>query len=475
MEPAVLEATASTTTTTTSATKVEPKDAGEKLQKVFKTDFDAKYNIVDIPTPRNAFMSGQYKRSYAYYTIRSRLPVILTNVIDRMTKDKNELVTQFGESAREELKIIIGFISRLKYELQTDKPFQQFTGDEPDRELWNNFLAHLSEDEGTFYRGCWLHAECYMYRKLYSFVENSIFLRQFDYFGKAKEQALVSSIDDIISLVKYTRRTEKNVEMFDELLKFSLWANRNDDPETASLFNRKVLEDAGSTNDYILVNHSKQLWDCLEKKPTQKKHLQQVDYILDNVGYELFTDFILAEFMIEKGLTQKVRFHVKAHPWFVSDVTEHDFKWTLEYLSQHSDYIVSLIGKKFSQFLDDGKFELAAASPFWTGPYAYHRMRDVSPDLYNSLQQSKLIIFKGDLNYRKLMNDVCWEPTQEVTTSLSGFLPTNLCALRSIKAEVIAGLPEGVYETLCKQDPQWMITGNYSVIQFVDGTREFGY
>jgi len=76
--------------------------------------------------------------------------------------------------------------------------------------------------------------------------------------------------------------------------------------------------------------------------------------------------------MIEKGLATKVRFHVKAHPWFVTDVTERDFKWTLEYLSQHADYIISLIGKKFLQFLDEGKFELAPISHFWTSPHAFY-------------------------------------------------------------------------------------------------------
>lgn len=69
----------------------------ENLAKIFKTESDAKYNIVDIQTPLNAFMSGQYKRSFAYHTIRNQLPVILTKVLDSLTRDKNEVVAQFGE------------------------------------------------------------------------------------------------------------------------------------------------------------------------------------------------------------------------------------------------------------------------------------------------------------------------------------------------------------------------------------------
>ncbi|XP_001361700.3 damage-control phosphatase ARMT1 [Drosophila pseudoobscura] len=453
-------------------------DGSNIVSRIFKTEFDAKYKIYDMRTPLNAFMCGQYKRSGAYNTLRNRLPVVLTNVIDTLTKDKSELVAEFGEAARGELKIIIGLISRLKYELQTDKPFQGFDGQEPDRALWNKFLNLLPDEERTFFRSCCLYSECYMHRKLYSFVENSIFLKPYDYHVKVKENSLTSCIDDVLSLTKYTRRTDNSLEMFGELLRISLWSNYNDttrDPEAPPLpeFNINVLEDVSAADEFILVNQVADIWQCLDNRK-QKKPCQ-VDFVLDNAGYELFTDIILAEFMIEKGLATKVLFHVKAHPWFVTDVTARDFKWTLEYLSQHADYIISLIGKKFLQFLAEGKFQLAPISHFWTCPYPYYRMRDTDPDLYSSLQQSKLIVFKGDLNYRKLLQDVCWDSTQDLNTCLRGFLPSNICAVRRVKAEVICGLPEGVSETLSKKDPHWMISGNYGVIQFVDGSREFGY
>ncbi|XP_030558768.1 damage-control phosphatase ARMT1 isoform X2 [Drosophila novamexicana] len=452
----------------------DSKIVDQSFVKVFKSEFDAKYNIVDIQTPLNAFMSGQFKRSYAYFTLRNLLPVVLTKVIDSLTKDKGELVAQFGENAREELKIIIGLISRLKYELQTDKPFQKFTGDEVDRESWNSFISHLPNDGRTFYQACWMHTQCYLYRKLYSFVENSIFIKQFDYFGKIKEHALTSCQDDILSLAKYTRRTENSVEMFNEMLKIDLWSNRNDlsENEHARMFNMRVLEDVSVTDGHILANNASEIWDCLSNKKTNKQH---VDFVLDNAGYELFTDFILAEYIIEKGLASKVRFHVKACPWFVTNATQRDFHMTLQYLSKHPDYIISLIGNKFLQFMDEGKFELAPVSYFWTGPRAFHYMKTLEPELYRTLQQSKLIIFKGDLNYRKLLSDVCWEPTQDMRTCLGGFIPSSFCTVRTIKAEVICGLSEGVVENLKLRDPNWMLTGNYGTIQYVDGSREFGY
>ncbi|KAH8394877.1 hypothetical protein KR222_008453, partial [Zaprionus bogoriensis] len=450
------------------------KSVDQSVTKLFKSDFDAKYNIVDVQTPLNAFMSGQYKRSYAYFRLRNHLPVVLTKVIDSLTKDKSELVLQFGENAREELKIIIGLISRLKYEMQTDKPFQKFNGDEPDREVWNNFIAGLPTDASSFYKACWLHTECYVYRKLYSFVENSIFLKQFDYFDKIKEHALSSCQQEMLALAKYTRRTDNSIDMFSELLIINLWSNRNDhsDDEGVCQLNLKVLEDVCVTNDYILANNVAEVWKCLYNKQTNR---QTVDIILDNGGYELFTDFILAEYIIEKGLAAKVCFHAKAHPWFVSNITVNDFHATLRYLCRHPDYIISLIGHKFQQLLEEGKFELAPTSHFWSAPQAFSSMSTLDPELYKALGKSKLVIFKGDLNYRKLLSDVSWKPSQAINMCLGGFLPSNLCLVRLVKSEVICGLDEGVSEELAKKDPQWMISGNYGVIQFVDGSREFGY
>ncbi|XP_017045208.1 damage-control phosphatase ARMT1 [Drosophila ficusphila] len=461
--------------------KLDSEASENKISHVLRTEFDAKYEIVNLQTPLNAFMSGHYKKSFAFFTLRSRLPVILTNVIDTLTREKTELVAQFAsndfeQAAREELKIIIGLISRLKYELQTDKPFQNFTGEEPDQELWNNFINSLPPGERTFFKASSLHAECYLHRKLHSFLENSIFLKSFDFYAKLKEQSLTDSMDDVLALTKYTRRSENSLEVFNELLTINLWSNFNDlcsDPEIIKQTNRQVLQNVEATNHNVLVNQAAKIWDCLSNQKRKKQ--KQVDFILDNAGYELFSDFILAEYMIEKGLASKVRFHVKAHPWFVTDVTERDFKWTLEYLSQHSDYIISLIGKKFLQYLDEGTFELAPVSRFWTSPYVFNSMAQTDPDLYSSLQQSQLIVFKGELNYRKLLQDVCWDSTQETSTCLRGFLPSNVCVLRRVKSEVISGLAKGVSEALSRKDPQWMVSGRYGIIQFVDVTREFGY
>ena len=108
------------------------------------------------------------------------------------------------------------------------------------------------------------------------------------------------------------------------------------------------------------------------------------------------------------------------------------------------------------------------AETFWVFPYDYSRMEQVDPALYTELSKNKLIIFKGDLNYRKLMGDIYWESTTSFRAALRGFAPTNVLALRTIKADTISGLQKDLFEKLTEIEPNWMITGKYALIQLLE-------
>lgn len=112
--------------------------------------------------------------------------------------------------------------------------------------------------------------------------------------------------------------------------------------------------------------------------------------------------------MIEYSLVTKIRFHIKAIPWFISDINLTDFDWTINTLSQHSDPLFSSFGQQISEHIKTGRFEIIPVNYFWTGPYEFYRMESVEPNLYAQLKESLLVIFKGDLNYRKLLGDFNW-------------------------------------------------------------------
>ena len=48
----------------------------------------------------------------------------------------------------------------------------------------------------------------------------------------------------------------------------------------------------------------------------------------------------------------------------------------------------------------------------------------------------------------------------------SGFKPTNLCTLRTVKADLLCEVAISVCDELSKQDAMWMETGQYAVIHF---------
>jgi hypothetical protein len=92
-------------------------------------------------------------------------------------------------------------------------------------------------------------------------------------------------------------------------------------------------------------------------------------------------------------------------------------------------------------------------------------MREISPELYSAMSQSTFIIFKGDLNYRKLVGDLRWPLTEKFEIALRGFEPTSFVALRTCKADVQLEIDVKLAQQITKLDPKWMINGKWGVIQ----------
>ncbi|XP_016928558.1 damage-control phosphatase ARMT1 [Drosophila suzukii] len=442
-----------------------------------RSDRSNNTDLMEGPTPRHSLLSGRYKQSFAYLTLRSRMPGIMQQVIMRVTGDVPDLVIKYGEEVRKDVKQIVDAVERLKMELNRDRQFLFFHGAEPDKAEWNAFLSEMPRPKRSFFRACWLHAECYLYRRIFSFFENSRFLHTYDCFDHLKQEDLMISDAAMRALARATRSLPKSYDVFSKLLRINLWGNHFEMQLGAFNFDEdddqndiNVLVKVADIDRILLVNDTALIWNCLMKN-TKTNEDRIVDYICDNGGFEFFTDMLLFEYMVDNKLATQVRVHVKAIPWYISDVTRADVDWTMKYLIEHRDELLSTVGKKWAKLMSSEKIVIAPTSYFWTGPQPYFVMVESDLELYRMLTTSRLAIFKGDLNYRKLMGDYIWDSAEEFITCLRGFRPTNICALRSVKCEVVCGLPEGLGDALLRADHNWMISGNYGVIQYTDSLK----
>ena len=85
-------------------------------------------------------------------------------------------------------------------------------------------------------------------------------------------------------------------------------------------------------------------------------------------------------------------------------------------------------------------------------------------DLFADLRSADLVILKGDANYRRLLGDARWNPTASFVQA-TAYFPAPFVSLRTLKAEVITGLPPRRAEQLDAVDPEWRVNGRRGVVQ----------
>lgn len=208
------------------------------------------------------------------------------------------------------------------------------------------------------------------------------------------------------------------------------------------------------------------IWSLLKnKKKTNSRTTTRIDIVLDNAGFELTADFVLADFLISSKLATEIHFHGKSIPWYVSDTTVGDFNWTIKQMQSANHKAMSKCGTSWEGKMKNGAW-IYHDHFFWTLPHEFSSMAQVAPDLYAELQKSNLILFKGDLNYRKLTGDLKWDFTVPFHQALNDFHPAPLCSLRTLKSDVQVGLKPGQGEQFMKTEPEWMIIGKYGIVQF---------
>jgi hypothetical protein len=283
-----------------------------------------------------------------------------------------------------------------------------------------------------------------MYRRMHTTFSLSKHWKQYDIFARSKNSGFKSSRPAVIELASQYGAVVKQLEtshtigdaktkeelkkaeeqVFIEMCEICLWGNKTD----LSLLPNMSRDDFSrlqgakarkESENKILVNDLSSAFNVLYAAQQSGRSERRVDFVLDNAGFELFVDLVLAGYLLATGLATNIVLHPKSIPWFVSDVMPQDFAYLLSALHDPSSYFgtadnklseeentnIKFLFEHWSSFYAEGKL-IIRPNVFWTEGGSFWRLPKTAPELYEDLKESELVIFKGDLNYRKLTADV---------------------------------------------------------------------
>ena len=186
-----------------------------------------------------------------------------------------------------------------------------------------------------------------------------------------------------------------------------------------------------------------------------------VHIVTDNSGVELVCDLALSFYLLSNNCRQ-ITLHVKNAPFFVSDVTMADVLSTLTVLNLQKDHARD-IASGLVEAINNNRLRLKHHW-FWNGPQHYP---ELPSDIIGELVQADLVVFKGDLNYRRLLSDRNWPEFIEIGKIID-YLPFEVLILITLKSELIVGLPKGKAKELNKIDKDWKINGKRGIVQFIE-------
>ncbi|KAI8381611.1 uncharacterized protein BYT42DRAFT_494296 [Radiomyces spectabilis] len=426
------------------------------------------------------------KECFAYDSTIRRWPIILDSVISDV---EQTLVEETNEASQEEGRVILKAVRILKEEIAADKPLRLLNDSEDDVDTWNGHIQKYFPDV-TWFTGTWLFNECYLYRRLRECISMTTHWRDYDPFERQKIQTFRGSHASVFELARKMSAmtypmTEEQLEIiYDELVQVCLWGNATDLSLLTNMTEEDIKRLQAIEKEHMAAQKKLIVVDDIDVVWGKIKTLQnsRVDFILDNSGFEVFVDFVFADWLLQSKKASKVVFNCKTIPWFVSDVMpkdvpilfdccfDRDFFPQKEERSEEDFVALKIMAQRWKDYIANGQLIIQAHS-FWCNGLSYWYLKSEAPDLFEDLKKSNLVIFKGDLNFRKLVFDCEWPVTTSFRKAIGEDMAekfTSIVTLRTNKADTIVGLKEGKQEEIEKVATpyEWRCTGKYAVVQY---------
>ncbi|RKP13713.1 hypothetical protein BJ684DRAFT_9666, partial [Piptocephalis cylindrospora] len=408
---------------------------------------------VSPANPPKPPLIGHVQGSFAEDTFKKRLPSIVQRVVEEIGMAVQSLEGQEQDAKVQEGKELMQRITCLKEGMEADAPLPPMLDDgAQDVKEWV-LIQEKEFPKGTWFTVTWLFGECFTYRLIQAMLSLSTHWKTLDPFAGQKARTLQASQDSITVLGKRyvedilgKKSGKEEAEVFREIALVCLWGNRAD----LSLLVHLDLAKTGEGTTFqlksdehaevpILANDLDRVWEYVRTLRSG-----QIDVILDNAGFELFGDLLFADYLYSQGHARVIRLHGKAIPWFVSDVVDQDVTDLLHVLSQHEDASLRELATRWKGFLMRGIW-IFEAHPFWTSPRAFWHLPEVSDLWEGHLRNSDFLVFKGDLNHRKLLYDCYWPHTTPFSQAIGPMGQSEsdypaLLTLRTCKSDVVVGL-----------------------------------
>ncbi|KAF9514992.1 hypothetical protein BS47DRAFT_818971 [Hydnum rufescens UP504] len=449
---------------------------------------------VDPNNPPWPAYRGYHEYSFAYATMGKRLPTILGKAIDDVVRTLNE---QSAEDLIVDLHECLKRMDILMEDLTSNQKLRPIIDDnEGDVALWNKEIAKYFQGK-DFMNAPWLFAEAYKYRRLRECFSVSKYWKEYDVFFRQKCDTFARSSEAVFELsTRFAnpykdseRKTPAEIEsarraVFLELTQVCLWGNSTDLSLLINMTEEdiKKLQSTGgehlaATEKNILGNDLEGVWEVVKSLKGGR-----MDFVLDNAGFELYCDLVYADYLIQSGHVSTVHFHGKRLPWFVSDVTRNDWNWLINSCvyghlfpnaSETEMKSLRMLGERWKTYERTGQW-VYEQHPFWCSGFTFWDLASEAPDLFLHLSRSDLVLFKGDLNHRKLTYDCAAPaatPFEEAIGPMASFPGApRVVSLRTIKSDVVVGLPSNkIADDLDVNEPGWKISGKYAVVLLSEG------
>lgn len=424
-----------------------------------------KGKISDLPEP----MTSEVPGTWAFDTMSRR---VHEDIIPRIINDNSDELTKPSSPHRAECLLVINdLISSLQ---AGESGYLRGIADAgPDCDLWAEILRSIPDEKRNWRKAPWIVSEFYLYRRLaeaFRFFETG-----YDMFSKQKVEGLIAAlpnIQEIAGRLESLLASDSKATIIELAVLTSLWGNKMDlslwPASNAQSGNDKDIESTERINEalsankhYILDDHTEEVTKRLIKSVDKAEGSKGcVDIVVDNAGYELVSDMILAHCLLRAGVCDKVVFHTKGHPTFVSDATNEDCFGTIGFLCDSDDEGTASLANSLKQYTEDGRFEFVE-DLFWCQPTELWNMPD---HIQDRLKNSLTTFVKGDANYRRLLGERQWALDTPANDVLS-YWPVPVCALRTFKAEIGCGVSSADQQRAKDEDPQWLVSGKWGVVQ----------